>query len=71
MVLAAKALAPKVIHPLAEEVVDIQQRLSPLVISLDPLTELQMGRKMAAKKLQGVSPSHAGGQIRRRIRGDR
>ena len=49
MVLAAKAPAPKVIHPLAGEVVDVQQRLPPLGISLDPLKELQMGRKMAAK----------------------
>ena len=49
MVLAAKAPAPNVIHPRAGEVVDVQQRLPSLGISLDPLTELQMGRKMAAK----------------------
>ena len=71
MALVAKAPAPKILHPLAGEVVDVQQRLPPLGISLDPLAELQMGRKMAAKKLQGVSPSHAGGQIRGGIRGDR
>ena len=49
MMLAAKAPAPKVLHPLAGEVADVQQRLPPLGISLDPLKELQMGRKMAAK----------------------
>ena len=49
MVLVAKAPAPKILHPLAGEVVDVQQRLPPLGISLDPLEELQMGRKMAAK----------------------
>ena len=48
--LVAKAPAPKILHPLAGEVVDVQQRLPPLGISLDPLKELQMGRKMAAKK---------------------
>ena len=37
MALAAKAPAPKVLHPLAGEVVDVQQRLPPLRISLDPL----------------------------------
>ena len=51
MVLAAKAPAPKILHPLAGEDVDVQQRLPPLGISLDPLAELQMGRKMAAKKI--------------------
>ena len=48
MALVAKAPAPKILHPLAGEIVDIQQRL-PAGISLDPLAELQMGRKMAAK----------------------
>ena len=33
------------------EVVDVQQRLPPRGILLDPLTKLQMGRKMAAKKI--------------------
>ena len=51
MALAAKAPAPKILHPLAGEVVDVQQRLPPLGISLDPLAELQIGRKMAAKKI--------------------
>ena len=51
MALVAKAPAPKILHPLAGEVVDIQQRVPQLGISLDPLTELQMGRKMAAKKI--------------------
>jgi hypothetical protein len=37
MVLVAKAPAPKILHPLAGEVVDVQQRLPPLGISLDPL----------------------------------
>ena len=50
MALVAKAPGPKILHPLAGEVVDVQQRLPTLGISLDPLTELQMGRKMAAKK---------------------
>ena len=49
MALVAKALASKMLHLLAGEVVDVQQRLPPLGISLDPLAELQMGRKMAAK----------------------
>ena len=49
MALAAKAPATKVLHTLAGGVVDVQQRLPSLGISLDPLEELQMGRKMAAK----------------------
>ena len=49
MALVAKAPAPKILHPLAGEVVDVQQRLPQLGISLDSLKELQMGQKMAAK----------------------
>ena len=66
MVLAAKMPAPKVIHPLAGEVVDVQQRLPPLGISLDPPTELQMGRKMAAKAFPKDFPLPRRGPISRR-----
>ena len=40
MALVARAPAPEILHPLAGEVVDVQQRLPPLGISLDPLAEL-------------------------------
>ena len=66
MALAAKAPAPKVLHPLAREVVDVQQRLPPLGISLDPPEELQMGRKMAAKKFARGFPLPCRGPNSRR-----
>ena len=64
MALVAKAPAQKILHPLAREVVDVQQRLPPLGISLDPLAELQMGRKMAAKKnCKGFPPPTPGAKF--------
>ena len=66
MALVAKAPAPKILHPLAGEVVDVQKRLPPLGISLDPLAELQMERKMAAKNFaRGFPLPRRGPNLRR------
>ena len=55
--------APISLHPPAEEVLAVEQRLPQLGISVDPLNSLQKALKMAAKNFARGFPSHAGGQI--------
>ena len=58
--------APKSFHPPAGEHLADQQRLPQLGISLDPLAELQMGRKMAARNFpprKGFPPPTPGAKF--------